>query len=534
MSREVETGNLHLRFVHDADLIVRGRIITMDPDRPVGRAMAVSGDRILAVGTEAQAERWRGRGTKTWAVPPGHIVVPGFIDAHAHVALDAWRRTWVPLGECKSHEEVVERLRARAIKTPVERWIVGRGWDESTWPERRYLTRNDLDRASTRHPVLANRVDGHMCSVNSVVLRRLRFRAGDVGVETRSGRPTGVLKEDAASRARQAIPHPSDEQRAELLAGMIAYLHSLGITSVHDMASDAHIRAYQLLRRQGRLTARAYLMPYADRLDALVASGLRTGFGDAWLRLGAIKVFADGSFGARTAALHKPYADDPHRRGQLIRPPRELAALLARVHEAGFRLAVHAIGDRAVDVVLDAYERILDEDPREDHRHRMEHLELTSEDALDRVADLGVLPSMQPNFVARWSHPGGMYEARLGPSRLRQNNLYRQLVRRGARVAFGSDGMPYGPLYGMRGAIEAPFPAQRLRFQEALRCYTINGAFAAFEEDDKGSLAQGKLADFVVVSGTPGPRRGSRVRVVATVVGGRLVYGRAPEGPKPS
>ncbi|MBI4416648.1 MAG: amidohydrolase family protein, partial [Euryarchaeota archaeon] len=225
---------------------------------------------------------------------------------------------------------------------------------------------------------------------------------------------------------------------------------------------------------------------------------------------------------------HKPYADDPHRRGQLIRLPRELAALLARVHEAGFQLAVHAIGDRAVDVVLDAYERILDEDSREDHRHRMEHLELTSEDALDRVADLGVLPSMQPNFVARWSHPGGMYEARLGRSRVREINLYRELLRRGSRVAFGSDGMPYGPLYGMRGAMEAPFPSQRLRFRDALRCYTVHGAFAGFEEGDKGTLAAGKLADFVVLSGVPGRVPGSRVRVVATAVGGRLVYGRPP------
>src|SRR2546428_6784818 len=206
----------------DAELIVRGRILTMDRTRPTAEAMAIGAGKILAVGTEVQAERWRSRKTKVWRLNRGHVVVPGFLDAHAHLAHDAWRETWIDLSACSSLEEALAILRAKVETAHHGEWIVARGWDESAWPVKRYLTRHDLDRISATHPILANRVDGHMCSVNSAVLRRVDFAANADGLERGAdGAPTGVLKEAAAKAARDAIPPPTDEAWARLLESRI-------------------------------------------------------------------------------------------------------------------------------------------------------------------------------------------------------------------------------------------------------------------------------------------------------------------------
>ena len=357
--------------------------------------------------------------------------------------------------------------------------------------------------------------------------RILQLDGVDGGEVGRDGRPTGVLKEAAADRARGAVPRPTEAEWARHLAESVARAHALGITGVHDCVEPPEVRAYQELRRQGRLTLRASLMPYAESLDALAAAGFRTGFGDEWLRLGAVKVFADGSLGARTAALFDPYDDEPRAAGGLVRSPKDLTALLARAHAAGFQAAVHAIGDRAIDVVVEAYARVLDREPRRDHRHRIEHLELPSEEVLDRMRDLGLVASMQPNFVARWSGPGGLYERRLGRARLERNNPFREIVRRRIPLAFGSDGMPYGPLAGLAGAVDAPFPAQRIPATAALRAYTAGGAFAGFAESDVGTLAVGKFADFVILTGDPRRDEVAGLAVDATVVGGSAVYRRS-------
>ena len=514
-------------FVTDAALIVRGTILTMEARRPVAEAFAVGGGRILEIGTEEQADRWRGKRTKVWTLKDHQVVVPGFIDSHAHLATDAWRRSWIQLEGCGSLEEALDRLRARIPEARQGEWIVGRGWDESAWPVKRYLNRQDLDSVSVSHPVLVNRVDGHMCSVNCVVLRRLDAFAGDAGVERDSdGTRTGVLREAAAERAREMMPLPSEAEWVELLERTIAHLHTLGITGVHDIVDDRHMRAYQTLRRQDRLAIRAYLMPYDDMLDALIASGLQTGFGDEWLRLGPIKVFSDGSLGARTAALSRPYEDDPAGKGQLNRTPKDLLAFLTKAHRAGFQLAVHAIGDRAIDVVVEAFGRALEREPREDHRHRVEHFELPSDDALRGMDEFGLVASMQPNFVARWSHPDGLYERRLGTERLARNNPFRSVLQRKIPLAFGSDGMPYGPLHGLEGAVMAPFASQRLKPEDAITSYTSAGAYASFTEHEAGTLAAGKVADFVVLSGDPRRLHPSRLAVDATVVGGEVVHRR--------
>jgi len=265
-------------------------------------------------------------------------------------------------------------------------------------------------------------------------------------------------------------------------------------------------------------------MPMMKMFPQMEAISAPPRYGDEWLRFGAIKDFSDGSLGARTAALHRPYSDGGKERGALEHPGRALKKAVSRAHKIGFQMGIHAIGDRAIDAVIDAYENALREHPREDHRHRIEHFELPTDDALERCSTLGIVPVMQPNFVVEWSQPGGLYEIRLGPDRMIRNNPHRLITRQGLSLAFGSDGMPYGPIYGLQGAVTPPFSNQRISLHKALEAYTLGGAFASCEEDIKGRLAPGYLADLVIIDGAWDGGELRRWKVTATMVGGRFVY----------
>ncbi len=511
----------------DADLVLLGGDVhTMDPARPRARAVAFGGGRILAVGTDAQAERWAGRSTEAVDLG-GRVVVPGFIDAHAHLMDSAARVSNLRLGGAASLEATVRILQGGLARARAGEWLVGDDWDESAWPEARYLDRRDLDRVSTTVPVAAVRVDRHMASVNSPALGLLKVPPDTRGLERDpSGAPTGVLKEEAFDWMRHALA-PTDERLARDFARVARRALSLGMTSIHDVVGEVGMRAYQMVNAHGRLPLRVELMARDLLLPHLAAAGLRRGFGDERLRLGAVKAFADGSLGARTAALLEPYADAPGETGMLVHPPQELRELVAGIHAAGFPAAVHAIGDRAIGHVLDAIEAAA---PRRGARHRVEHAELPLPEDVRRMARLGIAAVAQPNFVGQWSLPGGMYEARLGRERFRGNNPYRDLLRAGVRLAFGSDGMPYGPLEGIHWAVNAPFDGQRLTVDQAFAAYTAGGAWAGFEEAEKGALAPGALGDAVVLDGDPWrePGRIRGMRAAMTIVSGRVVFrGRA-------
>jgi predicted amidohydrolase YtcJ len=498
-------------------------------DGRVAKAVAVADGRILAVGSNAQCEVHVGPSTRLLELD-GRVVLPGFHDAHTHVLWEAARiaQRALRLEGVRRRAGVLAKVRTRAAKAPRGTWILGGGWDESLWPEGRYLTRKDLDAVAPGHPVLLIRVDGHMAAANSEALRRLAVPPRTRGFERdRHGRPTGILKEDALAVARDAV-RPTRADYVRGLRTAVRRLHRRGITSVDDMVGASEgIAAYQDLRGTGRLRLRVRLNPYVPLFENLRAAGLRTGWGDSWLRLGALKVFTDGSLGARTAALRSPYTDDGRTRGLLIHRRRALQALLARAHAAGWQLAVHAIGDRAIGVALDALEAAMEARPRPDPRHRIEHLELPSDDALRRMGRGGLVASMQPNFVGRWSGPGGLYEARLG-RRTPRNNPFREVGRRGVPLAFGSDGMPYGPLYGVHWAVNGHYEGQRLSVEDALRAYTYGPAHAALEDGDKGTVAPGKLADLVVLGADPRrtPPRIEDIPVFMTIVGGDVVFRR--------
>ncbi len=510
----------------DADLVlVGGKIFTSSKEKPWAKALAVRGDRLVAVGTDAQAERWSGRGTKTVELR-GRVVVPGFIDAHAHMADAATEFAWAHLDGTASMSAAIERMRALAQQTPAGGWVVGVDWDEAKWPERRYFLRSDLDQVSTDHPVVAVRMDGHMGCANSRALELAADLMGMEGAEKdAAGVPTGVLKEDPFYTLHERFAPPESVLDAGLRK-MAKKAHALGITSVHDIVAARQLRAYQRAYRNGTLGLRIYAMPRDDLLESLIAAGLQSGLGDVWLRLGAIKVFTDGSLGAYTAALREPYEGTPGNHGLLVHSDEELRGIYRKAHAAGFQVATHALGDAAIAQVVETWEAVLEEMPRWDHRHRIEHLELPDDSLLKRIRASGLFASCQPNFVGQWSGPGDVYETRLGKTRTAGTNPYRRILARRIPMCFGSDGMPYGPLYGIASAVNGFFEDQRITVEDAIRAYTTGGAYASFEERAKGKLEPDKLADFVVLGGDPfeEPKGIRDLLIHSTWIGGRCVY----------
>jgi len=512
----------------DADIVlVDGKVFTAARDRPWARALAFRGDRIVAAGTSAQAERWAGPKTRTVDLR-ARVVVPGFIDAHAHMADSAGELAWTKLDRARSLEDAIARLRVAARTIPAGGWVVGIDWDEAKWPERRFPMRDDLDRVSIDHLVVARRIDCHIGSLNSRALERAADLVGLRGFEVdASGRPTGILKEDAFGEFHERF----DTGEAGIEKGLAAVArmaHRLGITSIHDIVDAAGWRAYQRARRAGRLRLRVYAMPRISLMRPLIDAGLMTGLGDEWLRLGAIKIFSDGSLGAYTAALAEPYAGRPSEKGMLVHTPTELRSLLEEAHRAGFQTATHAIGDAAVRLVVETLEEIQAAHARKDARHRIEHYELPEDDVLRRTKAAGLIASCQPNFIGQWSGPGDVYETRLGKDRATTNNPYRRIVRRHIPLCFGSDGMPYGPMYGIHWAVNGFFADQRISPEEAVRAAAAAGAYASFEEHLKGTLMPGKLADFVILGGDPflNPESIDRMRIESTWIGGQRVFPR--------
>lgn len=503
----------------EADLVVlANRILTWWEEAPEAQGVAMGAGRILAVGSRAEARGWAGPDTTVLDVG-SRLALPGFVDSHTHLATVGAERRALDLRSATSREELAARVQRRAQTLPPGAWVVGRNWDESRWPVRAYPTREDLDRAAPHHPTALSRVDMHMAAANTAALDRLELE-GLPGVEVdEAGRPTGVLKEEAFE-ALLALTRPGPEAVVEGIEAMGREAHRLGVTSISDVVRPAEVAAYLRLQRSGRLPLRVNLMPRLEAEEPLRQAGLSTGLGGTHLRLGALKAFMDGSLGARTAALSEAYTDDPGNRGRLMYDEGEIQGLLRAPAEAGFQLALHAIGDRGIDLAL----RCLSSAPAA--RHRVEHLELPHGAHLKALASQGLVASMQPNFIGAWSRPGGMYEDRLGKERLRGNNPLRRVLEAGIPLAFGSDMMPFGPLLGLHWAVNAPFEDQRVSPEEALRAYTLGGAYAMHQEAVKGSLEPGKLADVAVLEADPREKTGGikDIPVYATILDGAVVY----------
>ncbi|MFB6302027.1 MAG: amidohydrolase [Haloferacaceae archaeon] len=508
-----------------ADLVLTDATVhtLADPDGTHG-AVAVRDGRIVRLGDDYDVSFLVGVDTRVVECGGG-VVLPGFVDAHTHLDALGRRLVHADLSAAADRDAALDLLADRAAEVDPGEWVLGYGYDESEWPadERRLLTRADLDAVSHDGPVAAVREDMHAVSVDSTALDALDV--GDVpGVRREDGEPTGVLVEAAAEAVYRGTAPDRDEARA-LLRAAADHAVARGVTAVHDMVRrPAVARAHRDLAQSGDLPLRVRVQYHRDHLDAVEATGLATNAGGR-VRTGAIKAFADGSLGAHTARLSAPYADAPGERGEWVTDPDDLDAFVARVDDLDLQAAVHAIGDEAVDAVLDAVaaSRGTGASPAADHRHRVEHAELAADDAIDRMADLGVVASVQPNFL-KWAGEDGLYESRLGDRQ--PTNRFRALADAGVPLAFGSDCMPLDPLFGVHHAVTAPHPAQRLDVTEALRAYTRGAAYAGFDEDRLGTVERGKRADLVVLDRSPWERSDAidDIAVEATVVDGAVVY----------
>jgi hypothetical protein len=500
-----------------ADRIFTNAAVHPFADDRTAEAVAVRDGAVVRVDSAYEVDFLNGVETEVIDLD-GRVLLPGFIDAHTHLDIVGRRQVDADLSGADSPADCVDLL-ADAADVHDE-WLLGFGYDESTWSERRYLTRDDLDRVSEDRPVAAFREDLHVVSVNSVALDRYLESMPAADVRREGGNPTGVLVEGALDVIDDAIEPDREQLRSYLLAAQ-RVAHERGVTGVHDMirSPDAP-RIYRDLDREDRLTLRVRLNYWSDFLDAVLETGLRSNHGTDRVRPGAIKTFTDGSIGGRTARLSRPYADDPDERGTWVVDPAAFRALANRVADADLQLAAHAIGDEAIDLAVDTLDGI------EGMRHRIEHAEVLTDELVATLGNSDVVVSAQPNFH-RWAREDGLYAARLGDQRRIESNRFGALADAGATLAFGSDCMPFDPLFGIEQAVNAPTAAQRLDVTDALQAYTQGSAYAGFDEDRLGTIEPGKRADFVVLDRSPWavePDAIGDLHVAMTVVDGAVVF----------
>ncbi len=534
-------------------LLVNANVLTMDPARPRARAVAITGERISGVHDDPS-----GVAAGDVVDLHGATLAPGFHDAHNHMgwfglSLAEVDLSTPPVGSLEALYEAVAR---RAESTPEGGWVVGSGYDQNKLGA--HPDRDALDRAAPGRRVWLRHTSGHMCVVNSLILADLGMDAGAVPVPggrvdtDASGRPTGLLEETAQQLVGKLVhPYPVATLAEAIGRASEVYLRE-GITSCTEAGiaggwighTPAELAAYQAARDAGLLRVRVELMVASDVLHPLGAHpddglevgldlGIRTGFGDDWLRIGAMKIFTDGSLVGRTAAMHDDYAGEPGRRGYLQADAEDLTAAIIAAHRSGWQVAAHAIGDRAIDLTLDAYEQALARYPRADPRHRIEHFGVVRPGQLARAASLGVVAVPQGRFA---SEIGDGMLAAVGPDR--HPWLYRQrsILEAGMTLPGSSDRpvVAGAPLLGIHDMVNRrtgsgePFnQGEAISAEEALRAYTAGSAYASHAEHVKGSITPGKLADLVVLSEDPvtvPPERIAGIEVLATFVGGRCRF----------
>jgi predicted amidohydrolase YtcJ len=573
-----------------ADLVLlNGRVYTLDPGRPWAEGLAITGDRIAAVGTSAEVRRRAGPSTRVIDLKGG-FVTPGFNDAHVHIDATGALLVGVNLLDVHGEGPLVERVRGAASRLPRGSWIVRGDWGAyEQWsagsagaapaaggppgpftPDRRMI-----DAVSPDHPVFVNRFDRSMFLANSLALKLAGITestpappGGEI-VKDAGGRLTGILKGGAADLVRAVIPPIGAEQRLVQVRAVLREAREAGVTTMQDLSTAEQVMAYQDLRRRGELTARINVRPQLYRADDVAAVGLSRGFGDDWLRLIGFKAWVDGIMGNSTALFFDPFLHDPRNRGSLRQvmypeaqegaamamtakdhytrfPPGNLERLVKIAARAGIPPHVHAIGDLGNRILLDVYERVLTEEGLlgTDHRWRVIHAQHVHPDDFARFGRLKLVAEVNPYHISddmRWM------EERIGKQRAADAYAFRKLKNAGAVLIFGSDSPGtnaaryfLSPVYGLYAAVtrqtlkgepaDGWFPDQRLTIEEALEAYTRGPAWAAFEEDQKGTLAAGKLADVaafdtdLVAAGRTHPADLLKAKALYTIVGGKVVY----------
>jgi predicted amidohydrolase YtcJ len=522
--------------------IVNARVWTGNPRQPWASGLAVSGDKILSVGTSAEiAKLARSYPSARVIDAEGGMVTPGFIDSHVHFLTGGQQLSSVQLRDARTPEEFTARIKAYAATVSPGTWITGGNWDHQQWGGE-LPTRSWIDSVTPDNPVWVSRLDGHMALANKLALAAAKVTRttpeveGGTIVRDTEGEPTGILKDNAQSYVNRVEPPNTPEQDDRALAAAMAHVAEKGVTSVHNMGDFSGLAAIERAHAGKSMITRVYqVLPIAQwqRVRDTVAA---RGRGDEWVRIGGLKGFVDGSLGSHTAAMFAPFTDTPADSGFLVETENDLYRWTSEGDKAGLQMIIHAIGDRAINTQLNIFERVARENGPRDRRFRIEHAQHIAPQDIPRFATVGVIASMQPYHAiddGRWA------EKVIGPERAKTTYAFRSLLDNNAKVAFGSDWFvaPPTPLEGIYAAVTRRtlddrnpngwVPEQKVGVEEALRAYTIDAAYASFDEKLKGSIERGKLADIVVLDRdltkiAPETIRDARVRF--TIVGGKIVY----------
>ena len=537
-------GSTALSQIQAPDAVfINGKIWTVDRAKPNAEAVAVRNGRIMAVGSTAEIQNLAGASTRIVDLH-GKRMLPGLIDNHTHFMSGGFQLQSVDLRYTKNETEFAEVIKVRAEKYPA-RWITGGDWDHDNWPGGNLPTKELVDRYTSQTPVFVNRYDGHMALANSFVLKLAGIdkstsdpQGGTIVRDKKTGEPTGILKDAAMNLVYRHMPDPSETEMIEAAKLALAEARKFGVTSIQDVSSGNDVHVYQILRDRGELTSRFHCRVPLSQWSNLAAVGIKVPFGDEWVRLGSLKEFADGSLGSSTALFFQPFTSDPGTHGLAMDVVLDgsLEKRAMGADKAGLQLSIHAIGDSANSLTLDLFEKIVKTNPQWDRRFRIEHAQHIAPKDFQRFAKLGVIASVQPYHAiddGRWA------EQRIGHERCKTTYAFRTFLDNGVKMCFGSDWTvaPINPMLGIYAAVTRRttdganpngwFPEQKITVAEAIEAYTINCAYAVFEEHEKGSITPGKFADFVVLSEdilTIDPVKIETVGVAMTIVGGNTVY----------
>lgn len=530
----------------EADIaLLNGNIVTMSDDLPRAQAVAIRGNRIISVGTNKEIKPFIGEKTKVISLEQ-KLVIPGLIDAHVH-PFGAGRALTTSALDLKglNKEKILDKVARRVKEVEKGVWIEGRGWDQGFWKEKKFPTRYDLDTVAPDNPVALTRIGGHSGWYNSMALRLSNIDKdtkdpeGGRILRDAQGEPTGMLIDEATGLIERERYGEGLEERETYIKLAMEQYKKWGVTGIHDAAADREsLQVYEELKRKGELTVRVYAMISAgsDAFPEYLSKGPQVDSKDYFLTARSVKMFIDGALGSRGALLFEPYSDSPETSGLQMMKEEEAFAKIKKSLEKGFQVCVHAIGDKGVHIMLNLYQRALEENPVENHRFRIEHASVIQKEDLPRFKELNVIASMQPVFLGeygRWS------EDRLGPERAKGVLIFRQLLDAGVIIAGGTDTpasddgnllinfytavarkSPYGVPEEWHGK-------EKVTREEALRMLTIDAAYAAFEEDIKGSIEAGKLADVVVLSQDIMKIDEEEIlntEVLMTILDGKIIY----------
>ncbi len=521
-------------------VIKNSKIWTSNSEYPWAEALAINKDKIIAVGTNEEISNLIDQDTHVFD-GDGKFVAPGFIDSHVHFLTGGFHLASVQLRDAQTPGEFIQRIKDFAETIEPGTWITGGDWDHSNWGGE-MPTCEWIDSVTQKNPVWVNRLDGHMSLANSLAMKSANVTKdiqdikGGTIVRGTDEFPTGIFKDNAMTIIDEVVTEPSDQMKERALEAAMKYVAQQGVTSVHHMGTWDDLAVFERAKKNGKLKTRISAAVPLSSWEKLEAKIEDEGAGDFWLRIGGLKGFADGSLGSHTAAFFETFTDAPGNTGLLVNYEDDLLQWINDGDKAGLQVIVHAIGDRANNIILNLYEQVIRENGERDRRFRIEHAQHLSPTDIPRFQELNVIASMQPYHAiddGRWA------ESVIGSERIKTTYAFRTLLDTGAKLSFGSDWYvaPPTPLEGIYAAVtrrtlddknpDGWVPEQKITVEEALRAYTIDAAFASFEEDHKGSLEPGKLADFVIldrdITQIP-PEEIRNVKVLKTIVGGEVVF----------